>query len=135
MAKTGNSKYYPQNTTVHIAAIKDRAEIFWQTVNANHLLENYTDKVSQFGKDHDLKFNDFKSLLSGNTVMKKQKEDTYIAVAYDANKKNHYFVKFALSSRFKHTFIIIITAYATKDSHHIQTYKEYQREIGQKFSS
>lgn len=135
MAKSGNSKYYPQNTTVHIAAIKDRAEIFWQTVNANHLLENYTDKVSQFGKDHDLKFNDFKSLLSGNTLMKKQKGDTYIAIAYDESKKNYYFVKFVLSSRFQRRFIIIITAYATKDSYYIQAYKDYKKGIQSKFAS
>lgn len=135
MAKTGNSKYYPQNTSVYISDIKGRAEIFWQTVNANHLLENYNDKISQWGKDHDLKFNDFKNLLSGNTVMSRIKEETYIAVAYDSNKKNYYFIKFALSKRFQQTFIIIITAYATKNSNHIKAYKDYEAETRRKYAS
>lgn len=52
MTKTGNSKYYPQSASVYVAEIKEKAEIFWQTVNANHLLENYSDKISQWGKDH-----------------------------------------------------------------------------------
>lgn len=134
MAKTGNSKYYPQNTSIYIPETKERAEIFWQTVNANHLLENYTDKVSQYGKDHDLKFNDFKNLLSGNTLMKRKKENNYVAITYDERKKNYYFVKFVLTKRFRHTFIIIITAYATKDSYHIQAYKDYEKEVKQKFA-
>lgn len=135
MGKSGNSKYYPQNTSVFIPDIKGKAEIFWQTVNANHLLENYNDRISQWGKDHDLKFNDFKNLLSGNTVMTRIKGDTFIAVAYDNSKKNYYFIKFALNKRFQQTFIIIITAYATKDSHHIQAYKDNEEELRRKFAS
>lgn len=129
MSKTGNSKYYPKNTSVYIPDIKERAEIFWQTVNANHLLENYNDKISQWGKDHDLKFNDFKNLLSGNTVMSRTKGDNFIAVAYDSNKKDYTLIK-----RFQQTFIIIITAYATKDSNHIKAYKDYEAETRRKYA-
>lgn len=88
---TGISRYYPKNTSVYISKIKEKAEIFWQTVNANHLLENYTDIISQWGKDHDLKFNDFKNLLSGNTVMDIIKDNLYLAVAYDSTKGNYYY--------------------------------------------
>lgn len=87
--KTGNSKYYPKNTTVYITGLGKRAELFWQTSNANHLLENYVDRISHWGKDHDLKFNDFKSLLSGNTRIKIYKDNKGYAIAYDSTKKNY----------------------------------------------
>lgn len=135
MAKTGNSKYYPQNTSVLIPDLEKRAELFWQTVNANHLLENYVDKITHWGKDHDLKFNDFKKLLSGNTYFKIEKSTKGYAIAYDASKKNYYFVKFVLHERFKKLFVIIVTAYATKYSQHLKEYNDYQKWVEQKFAA
>src|SRR5690606_17527197 len=102
---------------------------------SNHLLENYVDKITHWGKDHDLKFNDFKKLLSGNTYFKIEKNTKGYAIAYDASKKNYYFVKFVLHERFKILFVIIVTAYATKYSQHLKEYNEYQKWVEQRFAA
>jgi len=126
--KTGLSKYYPQNTT--IMTPKGKTEIFWQTKNANHLLESYTDRISQFNKDHDLKFSDFKDLFSNYIVVIRKIKNTtnkYYAISYLNNRKRYYFIIFALEKRFDHLFAVIITAYATKKAEHIRAYKEYKK--------
>lgn len=123
--KTGLSKYYPQNTSFETPFGK--AEIFWQTNNANHLLENYTDNITQFGKHHDLKFVDFKHLLQDaniHIIPSKYKKNIFETIAYSHSKKRYYFIIFALEKRFKNLFAVIITAYATKKAEHINKYKE-----------
>jgi hypothetical protein len=127
MSKTGNSKYFPQNTSVFIPEIKAEAELFWQTKNANHLLENYRDNISHFGKEHDLKFNDFPKLLRGNVSFGEEKNrKTKYAIAFNQANGKYYYIAFTIEKRFRKYFILIVTAYATKKSHHIKEQQEVE---------
>lgn len=133
MRKSGHSKFYPQNTSVLIVEKGIKAELFWQTVNANHILENYVSNVTNFDKDHDLKFNDFSKLLKGNVFFKFGDRRNY-AICYDRSKGTYYYIAFVLEKRFNHWFILIITAYATKSSHYIKEYEQFQEIVRKRYS-
>ena len=118
------SQNKPQNASFYISGIGN-VEIYWQTQNANHILDNYEDRSPIFGAQHDLKFNDIsKILISRNVAISKGRSGTYEAVGHVNTTKRYYLIIFNVKIRFDQKFAVIKTAYATNQSHHIKKHKE-----------
>ena len=116
------SQNKPQNASFYVPDI-GKVEIYWQTQNANHILDNYKDRNPVFGAQHDLKFNDIsKILISRNVAVFEGRGGTYEAVGYVSTTKKYYLIIFVVRDRFNQKFAIIKTAYATNQSHHIKKY-------------
>ena len=86
------SQNKPQNASFYVPDI-GKVEIYWQTQNANHILDNYKDRNPVFGAQHDLKFNDIsKILISRNVAVFEGRGGTYEAVGYVSTTKKYYLI-------------------------------------------
>ncbi len=136
-----NSNHLPKNTTIPLppGSSTDRAEIFWQTTNCQHFMDNHREdaaKSSPSEKIHNLRFPDVSKMLSGNVLITPiaRSRSKYQAVASWNGK--YYLTIFTLERRpFERStlFAIIVTTYITYDSQHIEDYKEYIKLIRQTY--
>ena len=135
------SNHLPKNTTIFLppGSAAERAEIFWQTMNCEHFMENYRVDLTRTNpkeKVHNLKFADVARMLSGNVIISPVPNSTrkYQAIAWWNGK--YYLTIFTLEHRpenYSTLFAVIITTYTTYESRHITTYKQYIEAIRQKY--
>ena len=122
------SNLKPYNAKIKIGKIE--AEIFWQTTNCEHFLQNYQEeielrRVSKNQRIHDLRFRDVANMLSKDVSLvsesiKKQKK---ILISYYGNKYYQSIVSFQRRKNYKQLFAVIITCYICKNIFYINEYK------------
>ncbi|MFC0182490.1 hypothetical protein SAMN04515674_101452 [Pseudarcicella hirudinis] len=124
-----------KNTTVLTA--EGKAELFFQTVNCDHLLENYRTDVNKIGKErvHDVKFSDISQLLSGNVCFSEvpKSKNKFQAISFYRGK---YYVTFYYLDKRKDCetlFAVIISCYISHESHIIKKYDTYKKEVEQQY--
>lgn len=116
-----------KNTTIKTPL--GRAELYYQTVFADHLVENYQKdlQINPAKRHHDLVFSDIDQLLKGNVSMKviPRKEGQIEAVSFYRGR--HYFTCFHVAKRpdSDTTFAFIVTCYATNERKYLDRYEEY----------
>ena len=127
-----------KNTTIKTPF--GRAELFYQTVFADHLVENYYKDLSQSDlakRHHDLLFSDLDKLLKGNVSMQiiPGNEGQIDAVSF--YKGRHYFTCFHVAKRQDSDtqFAFIVTCYATNKKEHTERYEQYIDFIQAKYGS
>lgn len=136
------SNHLPKNTTLYLPPdySADRAEIFWQTANCDHFMENYRadlTKVNPSEQIHNLRFADVARMLSGNVLITPVLKSThkYQALAYWHEK--YYLTIFTLEHRAENPstlFAVIITTYITYESRHLTAYQAYAQQIRQHYN-
>jgi hypothetical protein len=108
--------------------IHGEAEIFWQTVNCDHILETYREdfkKPNVKERVHDLKFRDIaKALQDSVMVLENAKSNKYRAISFYNNR--YYRIFFHLEERTdsRKLFAVIVSCYATSDAKDIKIYKD-----------
>lgn len=116
-----------RNTTILTA--QGKAELFFQTVNCDHILENYRMDASKFGKErvHDVKFSDISKLLSGNVCFDcvQKSKNKFQAISFHQGK--YYVTYYYLDKRIDcdTLFAVIISCYISHESHITQKYDRY----------
>lgn len=133
------SNHTPKNTTLYLPPGHgaERAEIFWQTANCDHFMENYRtdlDKVNPSEQIHNLRFADVARMLSGNVLITPvpKSVNKYQAISYW--QETYYLTIFTLEHRTESTltlFAVIITTYITHESRHLTAYQAYAHKIRQ----
>jgi len=123
------SNLKPYNVKIKIGKIE--AEIFWQTTNCEHFLQNYQEeielrKVSKNQRIHDLRFRDVANMLSKNVhlVHEPIKKTKRILISYYGNKYYQSIVSFQRRKKYKLLFAVIISCYICKNIFYINEYKE-----------
>ena len=76
------SNHLPKNTTLYLPPGHgtERAEIFWQTANCDHFVENYRadlTKLTPAEQVHNLRFADVARMLSGNVLIRPVPKSTH----------------------------------------------------------
>lgn len=137
------SNHLPKNTTLYLPPdySADRAEIFWQTVNCDHFMENYRHDLTKANPSeqiHNLRFADVARMLSGNVLITPVHKSIhkYQALAYWQEK--YYLTIFTLERRAdnsSHLFAVIITTYITYESRHLTAYQAYAQQIRQSYNN
>ncbi len=136
MSKKSNR--LPKNTTIRIYGI--HTEIFWQTANCDHFMDNYRTDTAKTAKSrfHNLRFNQVAQMLSGNVyvsrVPKSDNPNKYYALSY--YQQHYYFTTFTLESRTdtaRTLFAIIITSYITYEDRHIDQCQAYLDDLEKQF--
>lgn len=137
------SNHIPKNTTIPLPIPFDtgpeRAEIFWQTANCDHLMENYRadlDKANQKERIHNLRFADVSRMLSGNVLVSSVPKSTKKYQAISFWQDNYYLTIFTLERRIENRstlFAVIITTYITYESRHITEYQQFAQATQQKY--
>lgn len=118
-----------KNTTIKTPL--GRAELYYQTVFADHLVENFHKdlQVNSPNRHHDLIFSDIDQLLKGNVSMKviPGKEGQIEAVSFYRGR--YYFTCFHVAKRpdSDTKFAFIVTCYATNEKKYLDRYEEYLR--------
>ncbi len=117
-----------------------RAELYYQTVFADHLVENYQkdlDKVDLAKRHHDLLFSDLDKLLKGNVSMQiiPGNEGQIEAISFYRNR--HYYTCFHVAKRQDSDtqFAFIVTCYATNQKKHLERYEQYLEFVQKKYGS
>jgi|GEM_PF-2217653 len=102
MKMSKKSNHIPRNTTIIVSGLQ--AEIFWQTTNCDHFLENYrADSTASTAKSrfYNLRFSQVAKMLSGNVyfgrVPKLENSNKYYALSFYNGL--HYFTTFTLEPR------------------------------------
>lgn len=138
------SNHLPKNTTIPLPLPFDseaeRAEIFWQTANCDHFMENYrADSVKINAKErvHNLRFADVARMLSGNVLVSPVPKslNKYQAISYW--QENYYLTIFTLERRIENRsvlFAVILSTYITYESRHITDYQQFAQTTQQKYS-
>lgn len=110
------SNHLPKNTSIETPL--GRAELFWQTTNCVHFMQNYREDSSKTNpneKVHNLQFSDVSKMLSGNVAIDQvKKSDKYYAVSYWNDR--YYYTIFTIERRTDESntlFAIIIHAMQT----------------------
>lgn len=136
------SNHLPKNTTLYLPPdySADRAEIFWQTVNCDHFMENYRHDLTKANPSeqvHNLRFADVARMLSGNVLITPVPKSIhkYQALAYW--QERYYLTIFTLERRAEnpsYLFAVIITTYITYESRHLIAYQAYAQQIRQSYN-
>ena len=135
------SNHIPKNTTLYLPLgyAADRAEIFWQTVNCDHFMENYradSAKTNPNEQVHNLKFADVARMLSGNVVIGPVPKSAHKYQAISNWQENYYLTIFTLEHRAENPltlFAVIITTYITYESRYIHQHQQYIQTIRQQY--
>ena len=135
------SNHLPKNTTIALPPghPAERAEIYWQTVNCDHFMENYradSAKANPNERVHNLRFADVARMLSGNVVIRPvpKSANKYQAIAYW--HQNYYLTIFTLERRTESSsilFAVILSTYITYESRHIAEHQRYIQTVHQKY--
>ncbi|QIP14694.1 hypothetical protein G8759_19795 [Spirosoma aureum] len=135
------SSHLPKNTTFMLTPGL-RAEIFWQTTNCDHFMENYRadlDAPTAKSRFHNLRFSQVSKMLSGNLYItqspKSDDPNNYYAISSYGGK--YYFTTFTIESRTDcpdTLFAVIITSYITYEDRHIKKHKAYVEELRRQFN-
>ncbi|MBO0938315.1 hypothetical protein J2I47_17320 [Fibrella sp. HMF5335] len=126
-----------KNTTIKTPL--GRAELYYQTVFADHLVENFQKdlQVDPAKRHHDLIFSDIGQLLRGNVSMKviAGKEGQIEAVSFYRGR--HYFTCFHVAKRpdSDTRFAFIVTCYATNEKKYLERYQRYIDYIKENFGN
>ena len=126
--KNHKSSHLPKNTT--ITTPLGKAELFWQTTNCNHFMQNYRDdsaKTKPGEKTHNLQFSDVSRMLSSNVVINPVKNShKFYAISYWNDR--YYYTIFTLQRRTDAPdalFAVIITTYISYEARVINEYKAH----------
>ena len=124
-----------KNTTIKTPL--GRAELYYQTVFADHLVENFQKdlQIDPAKRYHDLVFSDIDQLLKGNVSMKviAGKEGQIEAVSFYRGR--HYFTCFHVAKRLDSDtkFAFIVTCYVTNEKEYLERYQRYIDYIKENF--
>ncbi|MFD2572216.1 hypothetical protein ACFSUS_16350 [Spirosoma soli] len=117
-----------KNTTINTPFGK--AELFFQTKFADHVIENYRadlTKLDPAKRHHDLKFSDIASLLRGNVSVQPIKGDE---TQFEARGR-HYLTLFHVAKRDDSDtlFAFIVTSYVTNEKRYLERYQNYLEDL------
>ncbi|MFD2938347.1 hypothetical protein [Spirosoma flavum] len=136
------SNHIPKNTTLYLPPghKAERAELFWQTANCDHFMENYRADLAKSNPSeqvHNLKFADVARMLSGNVLITPVPKSVtkYQAISYW--QETYYLTIFTLEHRVENPstlFAVIITTYITHESRHLSAYQAYADKIRQLYN-
>lgn len=117
-----------KNTTIKTPLGK--AELYFQTVFADHLVENYQKDLNQTDpakRQHDVIFSDLDQLLKGNVSMKVIPGNEGQIEAVSFYRGRHYFTCFHVAKRpdSDTKFAFIVTCYATNEKKYLERYQRY----------
>lgn len=137
------SNHLPRNTTIPLPLPLDseveRAELFWQTVNCDHFMENYradSTKINPKERVHNLRFADVARMLSGNVLVSPvpKSANKYQAISYW--QQTYYLTIFTLERRQENRstlFAVILSTYITYESRHITDYQQFVQTTRQRY--
>ena len=125
-----------KNTT--IVTKKGKAELFFQTKFADHILGNYQadlTKKTQTKRHHDLKFSDIAHLLRGNVSLEPLDADETKWEAVSFCRGRYHLTLFHLGQRDDSAtlFAFVVTSYATFEKHYHDRYQAYLEAIRQRY--
>ena len=117
----------PKNTSVYTP--QGKAELFFQVVNCNHIMDNYREDVEKTGnaRIHDVKFTDIAKLLSGNVctfIVPKSKEKVCAISFY----KGKYYVTYLFLKKrpdCEQLFAVIVSCFISNNPEIKRHYEDY----------
>ena len=123
--------YEPKNGTFDTPLGK-RAEVFFQSVNCDHIAEGYRKNLTEIGSQqqmHDVNFVDIVRLLRGNVLVKQVPKSAgkWKAISFDVERKTYYQTFFFLKNRTDcpTLFAVILSCYITHDPTNKEEYQAY----------
>src|SRR5438046_976782 len=120
-----SSSHQPKNAEISTIS-GEKAEIFWQTQNANHIIDNYLTLVPRgTQRSHDVKFTDIAAILVGKNVwLRTKKKPVFVVLGKRGDRIYQVIVSLNRRTDIKDKlFAVVISCYICTSPEKIKTYK------------